>query len=55
MSRCATIAILITCLALACGCECLSSNNNAYRDILGPDINEVNGQEMPPGYGLIRE
>jgi hypothetical protein len=33
----------------------MSSNNDAYRDAYGPDIDEVTGQEVPPGYGLIRQ
>ncbi|MGD0058282.1 MAG: hypothetical protein ABSD58_02595 [Verrucomicrobiia bacterium] len=54
MSRFAIIATLCTGLLLSVGCSAFS-NNNAYRDPAGPDINEVTGKEMPPDYGLIRQ
>ena len=55
MSRVAILAVLLAGWLLSAGCSVMSSNNNAYRDLYGPDINEVTGQEMPPGYGLIRQ
>lgn len=54
VSRFAIIATLCTGLLLSVGCSAFS-NNNAYRDPAGPDINEVTGKEMPPDYGLIRQ
>jgi len=47
------MATLVAGLLLTAGCSAFS-NNNAYRDPSGPDINEVTGKEMPPDYGLIR-
>jgi hypothetical protein len=52
------MALLIASLLVSSGCAWFngaSSNNNAYRDPSGPDIDEVSGKEMPPGYGLIRQ
>lgn len=47
------MATLLASLLLSVGCSAFS-NNNAQRDPAGPDIDEVTGKEMPPGYGLIR-
>jgi hypothetical protein len=55
MNRYAGMVILVISLLLSAGCAWIaSSNNNAYRDPLGPDIDEVTGKEMPPGYGYFR-
>ena len=53
MSRFAWMALLVGIMLVTSGCA-TSSNNNAQRDPYGPDLDELTGKEMPPGYGLVR-
>jgi len=59
MSVYAKAAILTMALVLGIGCASNwpwigMSNNNAQHDPFGPNINELTGEEMSPGYGIDR-